>query len=180
MKKALLLAICLMLAASMAFAQAGNLGVFADPAGLSCTLTMATTTVYVVHINTANATACQFALAAPMGLMHIATVAGTGHLVLGDAVNGAGVSYGICKSGPIYAAMVIYTATTGPMPCDLITVVADPSGNPPGIYMADCTTPNPVQFEITTGGSAIFSDGTCPCDVPVEDTSWGKIKSLYQ
>ena len=179
MKKALLLTICLMFAASMAFAQPGNLGVFADPAGLSCTLTMTTTTVYVVHINTAAATACQFALAAPLGLTHLATIAGTGNLLLGDADIGAGVAYGAGQVGPIYVATVLYSGAAATA-CDLITVVADPLGNPPGIYMADCTLPNPVQFEITTGGSAKFSDGSCPCNVPVEDTSWGQIKSLYK
>ena len=179
MKKALLLTICLMFAASMAFAQPGNLGVFADPTGLSCTLTPATTTVYVVHINTAAATACQFALAAPTGLVHVATVGGTGTLLLGNAQDGAGVAYGSCRGGPIYVAMVIYAGAVV-TPCDLITVVDDPTANPPGIWMADCTSPDPVQFAITTGGSAIFSDGTCDCNVPVEDTSWGQIKSLYQ
>jgi hypothetical protein len=171
-----------MFVTSMAFAQSGNLGVFADPAGLSCTLAMSATTVYVVHINTSAATACQFALAAPASLIHIATVAGPGHSVIGIGVNGAAVSYGVCKSSPIYAAKIIFTPMGGPAACDLITVVAEPSTNPPGIYMADCTTPNPVQFEITTGGSGIFSagDGFCECDVPVEATTWGKVKALYR
>ena len=181
MKKALLLTICLMFAASVVMAQPGNIGVFADPAGLDCNLAMAATLVYVVHINTTAATACQFALAAPAGLTHLATIPGGTNLLLGNADIGAGVSYGMCKAtSPIYVAMVMYSgaATT---PCDLITVVADPSANPPGIYMADCTTPNPVAFEITTGGSAVFNDGSCePCNVPVEDTSWGQIKALYK
>ena len=179
MKKSLLIALTLLCISSLVMAQPGNLGVFADPAGLSCTLGMTTTLVYVVHFNTAAATACQFALEAPAGLTHLATIAGGTNLLLGNALTGAGVSYGMCRQGPIYVAMVMYSGAVT-TPCDLISVVADPSANPPGIYMADCSTPNPVAFEITTSGSAVFSDGSCDCNVPTEDTSWGQIKALYQ
>jgi hypothetical protein len=168
----------------MAFTQPGDIGIFIDPAGTSCSLTMATTIVYVIHQNTTAASASQWAIKAPLGLTHNATVAGPGCLLLGDAVNGAGVSYGECKAGPIYIAMVIYSATPGPGPCELITIQGDPGGNPPGIYMADCTSPNPVQFQIACGGGAIFNDGSCPCGslpcVDEENTTWGRVKALFQ
>ena len=163
MKRILLLTICLMFATNLAFSQPGNIGVFAEPAGLSCTLSMTTTTIYVVHRNTSAATYSQWAIKAPLGLTHIATVAGTWNLLRGDAVTGAEVFYGMCRTGPIYVAMVIYTSTPGPGPCDVISVQGNPSANPPGIYMTDCTLPIPIQHQILTCGAAIFNDGTCPC-----------------
>ena len=164
MKKVLLLTFFLMFITSMVFAQQGHIGVFADPGGMSCTLGMSTTTIYVVHISTSAATNSQWAIKAPLGLTHVATVAGTGNLLLGDAVHGAGVSYGACKSSPIYVALVIYAATPGPGPCDMISVQGNPSANPPGIYMTDCTTPNPIQYQILSCSYARFDDGSCPCD----------------
>ena len=176
MKKSLLLALTLLCISSLAMAQAGNLGVFADPAGTSCDLN--SLTVYVVHMNSPATTASQFSLQAPPGLIHLATVAGTGNLLLGNALIGAGVAYGMCKVSPIYVAMIIYSGVANP--CEIITVEDDPSANPPGIYMADCTLPNPVQFAAGGGAAYFFNDGSCPCDVPAEDTSWGQIKALYQ
>ena len=69
MKKTLLITCVLMLSASMAFAQAGRIGIFGDATGAteSCGVTDAAAgllPVYVVHTETAGATACQFA--APM------------------------------------------------------------------------------------------------------------------
>ena len=146
---------------------------------------MTTTTVYVVHTNTSAAVYCRWAIKSPPGLIHIATVAGTGNLLRGDAVTGVEVTYGMCKVGPIYVAMVTYSGS--PNPCDIISVQGDPSANPPGIYMMDCTLPIPIQHQILTCRAAIFNDGTCPCEWPTmppcveaEETTWGKVKALYQ
>ena len=192
MKTTLLLSICVMFATAMAFAQPfippGNIGIYDDPSGANCTVTATDgeMLVYIVHTQTPSTTGCRFSLGfSGAAMTHVATIMGTGNTLLyGDASSGVGISYGVCRCSPIYVAMVLYAGGSTPDPCDLIFVLDDPTANPPGIYMTDCTSPEPVQREIGRGGAAYINDGVdgshCPCNIPVEETTWGKVKALYQ
>lgn len=180
MKRALLLTICMMFTASLAFGQAGNVGIFADPAGASCDLNNSTgfMQVNVVHVNSPGATACQFSLVVygtPL------TYAGefSAFNTIGTAPAGVAVAYGSCQVSPIHALTVTYVGMSAP--CDYIAVEGDPTTSPVGIYVTDCATPVPNLLTVDRGGIGYLNnDGTCPCNVPAEDTSWGQIKALYQ
>lgn len=66
--------------------------------------------------------------------------------------------------------------------CSLIKIVPDPSAPTGNIEIVDCQTPFPEKFEFAYLGAGIVNgDGSCPCTyVPVQDTTWGGIKALYQ
>ena len=180
MKRALLLTLCVMFAASMAFAQAGNIGVFADVAGTNCNLSnaMGFAQFNVVHVNSPGTTACQFKL----------TVYGTAltfvgqmsaYNVIGTAPVGIAVAYGACLVSPIHALTATYMGISAA--CDRLAVEADPTAVPPGIYVTDCATPVPHLLTIAKGGIGYINGNlSCNCNVPAEDTSWGQIKALYQ
>lgn len=180
MKRALLLTVCMMFAASLAFGQAGNIGVFADTGGLSCDLSNAAgfIQVQVVHVNSPGATACQFSVAihgTPLTLFGVTSAYNT----IGAPATGIAVAYGACLVSPIHALTVTYGGVSAP--CEYIAIEADPSADPPGIYVTDCATPVPNLLTVATGGIGYLNNnGNCPCNVPAEDTSWGQIKALYQ
>jgi hypothetical protein len=64
-------------------------------------------------------------------------------------------------------------------PCSYCQVMADPTATPPGIYVTDCSSP-PLLLNATGGDVVINPIPGCFCNIPVEETSWGQIKSLYQ
>jgi len=185
MKKALLLSFALMLVASLAFAQAGSVGVFADPAGLSCNLLdqapMGVKLYYVVHVYTTGATAVQYRAKLPL------CMTGTGAMWLSDqnqfpvAVGnsqiGIGIAYGSCKVGPVFLQIVQVFAQGTTPPCCRWYVDADPAVPSGKIEGSDCAF---VVFYPTGGQGIINSGPTCNCNIPTEDTTWGQVKALYE
>jgi hypothetical protein len=167
MKRALLLTVCLMFAAGMAFAQAGNIGVFADTGGLSCDLSNAAgfMQVQVVHVNSPGATACQFMLTLMGAPLTWVGDASPFTSVIGNTQVGIAVAYGACLVSPIHVVTATYMGISPA--CDMLRVVADPTATPPGIYVTDCVLPTPNLLPIALGGAGyINNDGSCPCDVP--------------
>lgn len=186
MKRALLLSVCLLVVASMAFAQTGSIGLFADPGATSCDVYDAAAglvLVYVVHVFTPGATASQF-MVTGSGTMTYLSEAVTAPFIkigtcAGPGATGCAIAYGACVGSPNMILTLQYFASGTTPACDLIQVVADPSATPPGIYVTDCA--DPPLLLTATGGTAIVNpvEG-CFCNVPVEETSWGQIKSLYR
>ena len=186
MKKALLLVVGMMLLASLASAQVGTIQLYADPQLAACDLIdQGVFSVYVYHINTSGATASQFSVVPRDG----ATVSFLGQsspfpLTDGSAPTGVAVAYGSClgTNGPIELLTLTYVGAGTSPACSYLEVAEDPRAIPPDLLVVDCLLPTPLQL---TGNSSILrfnADGTCPCvvPVPVEDTSWGKIKALYK
>ena len=98
--------------------------------------------------------------------------------VIGNTSTGVAVAYGSCLVSPIHVVQATFMGTSAA--CDMVRVVDDPIAVPPGIYMTDCASPVPNLVIIPGGSAYVNDDGTCPCNVPAEDTSWGQIKALYQ
>jgi hypothetical protein len=170
----------MMFAASLAFGQAGNIGVFADTGGLSCDLNNSGGILFlqVVHVNSPGATACQFKLTI-YGTALTVYGATSAFNTIGAPMAGIAVAYGACLVSPVHALTVTLGGISAP--CDRIVVEADPTADVPAIYVTDCATPVPNLLTVATGGTGFLNnDGTCPCNVPTEDTSWGQIKALYQ
>jgi hypothetical protein len=180
MKKALLLTLVLMLGAGMAFAQQGSIGIFRDITGTNCNLLDAVpglTPYYVVQVNTVGSTACAFAAPKPtcMTAMYLSDT-GVWPVSLGNSQTLASVGYGACKVGNVHVLTVNYfTSGTTPACCRyFITAGTAPSGQ---IETVDCAD----NLHFVTGGQGIVnSNGTCLCNVPVEDTTWGGVKALYE
>ena len=180
MRWTVLLASLLAFCASPLAAQGGHLALFSDPAGTDCGIYDTITevkVVYVFHVNTLGATGSQFS--APNPACSQLTYLGDQHVfnvTLGDSQNGVAIAYGTCRTGTFLIMRINYVAEGLTEPCCYYPVLPDPR-EPSDILGVDC------DFELHTlsGGSAIINpNATCHCDVPVEDTSWGQIKSLYQ
>jgi hypothetical protein len=184
MKRALLLSVCLLVVASIAFAQPGSIGLFADPGGTSCNVTDAAPgllLVYVVHVLSPGATASQFAVAwDPCFLVTYLSEAVTPpYIGIGNSQAGIAIAYGSCIPSPAMILTLQFFGSGITSPCCFMHVIADPTATPPGIYVTDCASP--PNLLTATGGEAIVNpDPSCNCNVPVEETSWGQIKSLYQ
>lgn len=179
MKKVVFLTVALVFAASMAFAQAGSIGIFGDPGGTDCNLndTVAgLTPYYAVHVN-AVAVASQFSAPKPacMTATYLSDTAAF-PVTIGNSQTGVAIGYGACQVSPTLVLTINYF-TTGTTPaCCYYPVYPDPAAESGQIEVVLCD--NSLVF--ATGGVGIVNaDGTCLCDVPARQSTWGKVKSLY-
>jgi hypothetical protein len=184
MKKALLLTAFLMLGASIAFAQSGSVGIFADAAGTNCNLPDAVpglTPYYVVHVYTTGATACQFKATKPACVLaSYLSDATVFPVTVGNSQTGVSVGYGTCRSGPIHVLTLNFFTQGLTQACCYYKVACDPLGSDGCasglIDIVDCS----FEPALATAGTGIVkANGTCDCNVPVEDTTWGNVKALY-
>ncbi|MCK5407429.1 MAG: hypothetical protein KAJ37_08245, partial [Candidatus Krumholzibacteria bacterium] len=180
MKRAMIIACCLVFGASMAFGQAGSVGIFSDVGATSCNFADAggLVQVYISHVNTTGATASQFMLVPGPGWTRLGDTWNFG-TIIGVSTAGVSVAYGGCFSGAIALGVVNFFGSVAPS-CTLISIVPDPVAPSGAIEAVDCTLPDPLKM-FPTGGSAIVnSDGSCDCLIPVQDATWGGVKALYQ
>jgi len=181
MPKLILCAIVLLIVANASVAQpGGNLAVYADPLALSCDLMdiPGICEYTVVHMLTPGVTASQFKIETN----HLGILVGWTSpfgVVLGDPLSGIAIGYGVCLSGQIQVLTMIYFCQGITPPCGGMSVVGHPTANPPGLLAADCSN-NVVPVQGYT--SYINNDGRCPCTspIPVQETTWGQVKALYQ
>jgi len=183
MKKAMLLVLALsvVMTSSVAFGQAGAIVLYADIAYTSCNALYLSgvQTVYVRHELSPGTTASQFMLTNNPGMIYLADQAptGSGFLLLGSSQTGIAISYNSCLGDAIPILNVLYSAAA-PAVCSTIEVVPDPAALTGQIEGVDC-----AQNSTFPNGSIMTfnSDGTCACGivVPVEETNWGRVKSLY-
>jgi hypothetical protein len=164
------------------FSQAGSISIFADPGGTNCNLTMlpapAVTSFYVVHVNGTDVVGSQFRARKPacMNAVFLSDEY-VFPLTIGESQFGIFVGYGQCKSGTVHILTIKYRSLGPTEPCCYYPVVPDPSSESGHIEVVDC-----VDFNIMygTGGHGIVNaNATCSCDVPAEETTWGRLKALY-
>jgi len=181
MNKVLLLTFVLMLGATMAFAQAGSIGIYSDETGTNCNLTATPGLVfyYFLHVNTTGARVS--AWAAPVPTCFPAVYLGyftedPFWFCLGDPETGIAISYGgECTVGTFVILKAIYNVLEPATDCCLWSVGPHPRFG--RIEGSDCD----FNLILPTGGQGIInSNPTCPCGaVPTEDTTWGQVKALY-
>jgi hypothetical protein len=200
MKKVLLLALGIVFSASLAFGQAGYIGLFSDALHTSCNMTITdlggTKRIYVFHMMAAGTTACMFGIQStgftgdPDTECEMVGITNYFTLVIGDPffeapydTDNAGVafSYGSCvTTGAIQLSRITFSCIgeVVPPPCSKFEAVAAPDAPSGTIEVVDC-----ADGKLVGNGSLMYvnPDGTCICGevVPVQDSSWGKIKSLY-
>ena len=176
MKRFLLIGVCLVFCASMASAQSGTIAVFSDANGTGCNWTdiaPALQPVYIFHVFSAGATVSQWKLDAPATWSHLGDNSPFA-LVIGTSIDDCSVSYGTCMTGSFLLMTVNFFGSGLEAPCTYFGIVAAPFKE--GIQVIDCADGRAFP----AGGQGIVNpDGTCQCDVPVEDTTWGGIKALY-
>ena len=181
MKKVLLSMLAVICMSSLAYAQPGTafgtIDIFADPALTSCNVTTAAVfPVYIGHTNTAGATASAFHIDHPADFVFLGEVQAQG-LKLGSSENGVGLSYNTCLSGTFLILTVQY-ATQGSPTCGLMTILGDLTHVSQQVAIVNCSE---ISSRYDQGGQArVNPDGTCQCSVPVQQTTWGGIKALYE
>lgn len=180
MKKVLTLSVAIMMMAGSAMA-ADHFGIFTDQVGATgnCSLVppaFSPFTIYLVH-QTNGATGSQFKVnKSPTGYSLSASVLG-GYLAIGDAFTDLSLAYGGCLAGPSIAAVSL-SGFGFPVPgevCSLVEVV--PAPGKPYIITVDC---NFAEIAATGGRFTFNANETCPCINATEESTWGKVKSLYR
>jgi hypothetical protein len=162
----------------MAFAQAGTVGAFADAGATNCNLVDAggLVVVYINQVYTTGSTAAQFMLVPAPGWAHLGD--NWNFQAIGTALTGVSVAYGQCFAGTISLGWVNFFGAGVP-PCTFVSIVPDPAAPTGQIEAVDCEVVPAKMFP--TGGVAIVNPLiTCDCLIPVQDTTWGGIKALYQ
>jgi len=180
MKKVVFLTVALVFAASMAFAQAGSVGIFGDAAGTDCNVADVAPgllNIYAVHVNTV-AIASQFAAPTPACMVGATWLSDTAvwPVTVGNSQTGVAVGYGSCQAGNVHVLTLNYFASGTTLPCCYFPVVPHPFAETGQVEVVDCTD----ALLTASGGTGIInSDSSCLCNVPTEETTWGKVKTLY-
>lgn len=186
MKKFVLTILAIMVAASPAFAQFGDISAYSDEAGTSCSIADAGAgirDVFLLLKHTSGATALKFVLQQGTGgtLSYVSDAVVAGFLSIGNSQSGIEVAFPTCQVGDVYFMKVTYFGAGTSAPCSYINVLeAADSPNPGEVIIVDCTTPFGNVQNVARGQAIINPDGTCQCDVPVNERTWGSIKALYR
>ena len=162
-------------------AYSDTIGVYDDTQGLSCNITddMALKHVYVVHATSLGATASEWSAPLPACWTNTTWLSDTEPFGMpGNSQTGKAVGYGTCQAGPsaIHVLTINYFVQGSSPPCCLYPVL--PPSWAATINVVDCDN---VLLPAVGLTSTINGDGTCPCGypVPVEESTWGKVKALY-
>jgi hypothetical protein len=183
--------------AGVSFGQAGTFWLSSDPAGLDCLLDdsqEALRFVYVTHANSPGATASQFRIHSGGGFNCTYLSYQSNYLTLGEPLSGIAIAYGICISSPITILELIYYCTGTSETCSWLTVCPDLNAPTGTIEVVDCSFNKLVGFGgvlwVNTDGyscgcwvdssEASTTAVNCDAPVPVRDSTWGSIKSLYR
>ena len=181
----------LICAVTISFSQAqGRIDLVADPGGVSCNILDTAPGLVRVHMlvtQRLGVTAVQFAAPKPacwVGATWLLDEIAFG-VPIGDSQNnlpyGLAIGFGACLDSPIYLGAIVYLTQGQALPCCYYPVVKTEDTYPeiPTPVMVTC------DFEIDgiAGGHAIVNaQPGCSCDepVPVEQTTWGAMKALYE
>jgi hypothetical protein len=181
MSRVLLLSFTLLFVAGTAFAQAGYIDVHSDAAGTSCELVDAGSLVQLHYIHSYHngATASQWKLdLGGLPWTHLGDTM-TFPTVIGTSITGISIGYGSCQAAPTYLGMSNFFGSAAPA-CSQIWIVADPASLSGAIEGVDCAVPAGKTFP-GAGAIVVNPDATCGCPgSPVESTTWGSVKALYQ
>lgn len=180
MKKVLTLSLAIMMIAGSAMAT-DHFGIYTDQVGATgnCSGTIGAgvpVTIYVVH-QTTGTTGSQFKVLDSSGLFQLGANVLGGFLAIGNAYTDLSLAYGGCMAGPAVAVVSMgYLAFTPPASCLLIEVV--PAPNKPYPIAVDC---NFAENAATAGKFLFNGNDSCPClTIAAEQSTWGKVKSLYR
>ncbi len=128
--------------------------------------------VYVVHEDfTADALAIQFRIERSAGFTGTwLSESSPFPVVVGDSQTGVAISYGLCnKTAPVLLLDIMYFAHGTSGPCSYLASTAHPPSPSGGIEVGTCTVTafaEPGRLRVN-------------CTVPVEETTWGRVKALY-
>lgn len=181
-KRVMLLFVICIAMASLAFAQAGNIGAYADAGGTNCNIvdpaTAALVNVYIVQTMAAS-TGVEFRAAVPAcwtGASALSWSANWGVNIGSAHLDGASTTFGSCQNGTILIGTIgVFASTPGLSSCcDYPITPHNLSGN---LVSVSCSFQAEALNPLT---NKVNADATCPCDIlPVEHSTWGGVKAIY-
>ena len=170
MKKLLLLATCLLMVSSAAFAD--HIGVYSDFTGSSCYLGAAgqfNPNATVIHKFTTGATGSRFKVTFPAGTAFFGF--NSPYVLIGVLNSDLSFGYGQCLAGSIVlgSILAIYGAGQGQV---------EKADSQPNILYTNCVF---AELLATGGSFYVGQSGYCSeYSTPVEPSTWGSVKALYR
>lgn len=183
MKKAMLLAVAIMLVATSAFALGPKayIGIWADAAHSVCSVAppqYGQTPAYIYVLPSERGLqAAEFKLSIPATLVQLAAVKNPGITVeLGALASGISVAFGegMCQMDWVwlYNLTMMSLAT---VPC-VLEIVAHPGTLPvPAYQVANCLPGYPIEPVVKLTSLYFYQS----CVIGTEETNWGAIKSMF-
>jgi len=163
-------------------AHSDTIGLYNDAGGSNCNITdgaFPIKSVYVVHIPSGGVTASDWAAPKPACWTNAVYLSDTEPFENpGNSQTGKTVGYGSCITHAIHILTINYFVQGSSPPCCLYPLLGHPYDDPDHPMVADCNNQgHPAQGLVAT----INGNATCPCGypVPVEETTWGRVKALY-
>ena len=183
MNRLLLAVVIVILSPGLALAQGGIVGLYADTDGAVCDIpdVSGTLSFHVVLTMTPGATAVGFSAPRPACMVDASWLSDS-HVfpvTIFNSQDGIGIGFGACLTGPIHVLTINYTSCGKIEPCCVYPILPDMNQLSGEVETTDCSSTFEIVYAV--GASAVINpDATCPCSsVAAEETSWGRIKSMY-
>jgi hypothetical protein len=179
-----LLSMLLVLAAA-ATCAGDTLGIYSDNRGMSCNIVdtpPGLRAVYVVHFSYTGATGSRFVAPKPPCWASATWLSDTtpycGGVGCRDSQTGITLVYGACKIGAIHVLTINYFSQGSNEACCLYPLLPHRFSPDGQVEVVDCQFASRIATGLT---GTVNGNVTCPCGypVPVEETTWGRVKSLY-
>jgi hypothetical protein len=172
-------------------AIADSIGIYADPAGASCSLNptaFGLLSIYLIHDSNPGATVSKFKVNDLLGLgAPIGTSVTAGFPNIGTYTTGIEIGYTACRNGKILLGSMSYFYQLQPMSClNHAEVVAHPASEIAGeVIYVDCGQPfgtihTAVGGRAWGGPNSEQCGGCLPPTVATSESTWGGIKALYR
>lgn len=161
----------------------GTIAMFSDAAGTNCNVFAREDEafqVYIFHMMTRDVAGIRFSIPIPACLQALKfSEASPFTTIQGNSTTGMSIDYETCPTWSFLVLTVMYYSIGVTEPCCRFPVLPDPRHPLEFIEALDCSD----NWIPVTGGRAIVNpNSTCPCigPVPIERTTWGQLKALYQ
>ena len=174
--------------ATTTFAQSPRVGLFSDAGASGCSLTDTAPgffQVFIVLQNVDEMDGVEFQVVAGPGF----TAVLVGELsplpapgIIGDAYSGIELAFGGCYSSPLHIYTLTYQGFGTSAPCAYLAFLPNPGSTAESIRLSDCLMGEILIPQSSTGMFYMNPDGSCnSCGfpVPVEQSTWGGVKALY-
>jgi len=180
MTRVILALIGLLVSVQPSFGQAGAIVLAGDSQGIDCNLSDTSAGMcafYVVHVGTSGATASQFSAPAPAcftgSWLSDTTIF---PVTVGDSQNGVSIGYGPCTPGPVHILTINFFCQGMSQNCCYYSVKPHPDVTSGTVEMVDCTY---TTLQAKGGFGIINSTSECECGPPTRDSTWGRVKSIF-
>jgi hypothetical protein len=173
--------ILLLVAGSVPVADAwpvGRIAIFSDEALTNTTLdddSMRAVDIYIAHVDHYGVTGSRFKIEAEPGFTGIwlGETSPWAPNIIGTSTTGVSIYYAQCAADDIVLIKSTYWLLGTSQFCTGLTVVPDPGAN--GYTL--CTGCNFVELPCGPPGALRVG---CPAPVPVQESTWGRVKALYR